>query len=196
MSRVVLVGLSHETLVLARSLGHDVVGAVDPAWSGGAWQALPVHRTDDVALEAGGFDAVVLAIDAPKGRQRAFERYAAAGATFADLIGGRLGEAATHGPAALIQIGAQLSEDSRAGRGLRLNTGANVMHDVTIGDFVSVAPNAVVLSKVRIGSLAYIGANATILPGLAIGSGAVVGAGAVVTRDVEDGATVKGNPAR
>ncbi len=43
---------------------------------------------------------------------------------------------------------------------------------------------------------ARIGANAVILPGVVVGEGAVVGAGAVVTRDVEDGETVVGNPAK
>ena len=70
------------------------------------------------------------------------------------------------------------------------------MHDATLGDFVSLAPNVVVLSKVRVGSLTYVGANATVLPAICIGSGCMVGAGAVVTKDVPDGATVKGNPAQ
>lgn len=43
---------------------------------------------------------------------------------------------------------------------------------------------------------ASIGSGATILGGLRIGAGATVGAGAVVTRDVEPGKTVIGNPAR
>jgi UDP-2-acetamido-3-amino-2,3-dideoxy-glucuronate N-acetyltransferase len=43
---------------------------------------------------------------------------------------------------------------------------------------------------------ASIGSGATILCGVTIGENAVVGAGAVVTRDVEAGATVAGNPAR
>lgn len=43
---------------------------------------------------------------------------------------------------------------------------------------------------------ASIGSNATILAGVVIGAGALVGAGAVVTRDVEPGAIVLGNPAR
>lgn len=43
---------------------------------------------------------------------------------------------------------------------------------------------------------AAIGAGAVIVCGVTIGKGAFVGAGAVVTRDVPDGATVVGNPAR
>jgi len=43
---------------------------------------------------------------------------------------------------------------------------------------------------------AAIGSGATILCGLVIGERATVGAGSVVTKDVPDGATVAGNPAR
>ena len=43
---------------------------------------------------------------------------------------------------------------------------------------------------------ASIGANSTILPNLTIGKDSVVGAGSVVTKNVSDGTTVVGNPAR
>lgn len=43
---------------------------------------------------------------------------------------------------------------------------------------------------------ACIGSGAVILPGLTIGEGAMVGAGSVVTKDVQPGQTVVGNPAR
>lgn len=49
---------------------------------------------------------------------------------------------------------------------------------------------------VRIGCNVWIGGGAIILPGVTIGDDAVVGAGSVVTKDVEAGATVVGNPAR
>jgi len=43
---------------------------------------------------------------------------------------------------------------------------------------------------------ASIGAGAVILPGITIGMNAKIGAGAVVTKDVPEGETVVGNPAR
>lgn len=52
------------------------------------------------------------------------------------------------------------------------------------------------LIPTRVKKYAAIGSNATILPGITIGERALVGAGAVVTKDVPDGATVVGNPAR
>ena len=43
---------------------------------------------------------------------------------------------------------------------------------------------------------ASIGSNATILCGITIGENAMIGAGSMVTKDVPDGATVAGNPAK
>ena len=49
---------------------------------------------------------------------------------------------------------------------------------------------------VEIGADVWVGGGAIILPGVRIGARAVIGAGSVVTRDVPEGATVVGNPAR
>ncbi|MFL9827756.1 sugar O-acetyltransferase [Rhodoplanes sp. SY1] len=49
---------------------------------------------------------------------------------------------------------------------------------------------------VVIGRNVWIGGAAVILPGVTIGDDAVIGAGSIVTRDVPEGATVAGNPAR
>lgn len=49
---------------------------------------------------------------------------------------------------------------------------------------------------VRIGENVWIGGGAIILPGVSVGDNAVIGAGSVVTRDVAQGATVVGIPAK
>ena len=51
-------------------------------------------------------------------------------------------------------------------------------------------------APVRILRGAFVGARAFVMPNVTIGAGSIVGACAVVTRDVADGVTVKGNPAR
>jgi len=86
--------------------------------------------------------------------------------------------------------------------------------EVTIGERTQIGPGVQILATdhprdpvgrasglefgrpVRIGRNVWVGAGAIILPGVKIGDDALVGAGSVVTRDVPDGATAFGNPAR
>lgn len=52
------------------------------------------------------------------------------------------------------------------------------------------------VSETRVGTRAFVGVHAVIMPGVTVGAGAIVGAGSVVTRDVPEGATVAGVPAK
>jgi len=52
------------------------------------------------------------------------------------------------------------------------------------------------VGEIEIGEYAFVGARAFVMPGVKIGDRAVIGACSVVTRDVDDGAIVAGNPAR
>ena len=84
------------------------------------------------------------------------------------------------------------------------------LEQVTLGQGVFVGPGVVFtddphpacpryLDCVRgavVEDLVSIGGGSTILPGVRIGTRALVGAGSVVTRDVEAGMVVAGNPAR
>jgi acetyltransferase-like isoleucine patch superfamily enzyme len=78
---------------------------------------------------------------------------------------------------------------------------------ITLGDDVVVGYDSVLLcheflqdeyrtGEVVVGDRAMIGAKAVILPGVRIGEGAQVAANSLVTRDVPEGATVAGVPAR
>jgi maltose O-acetyltransferase len=108
--------------------------------------------------------------------------------------------------------------------GFNIRIGANVflnfncvildVVEVVIGDGTQIGPAVQIYSAdhprdaaqrrqglefgrpVRIGRNVWIGGGAIILPGIIIGDNAIIGAGSVVTHDVEEGATVVGNPAR
>lgn len=99
-----------------------------------------------------------------------------------------------------VQIGDRVTVKS----GVQIWDGLRIEDDVFIGPNVSFTNDPFPRSRVRpeafavttIKSGASIGAGAVILPGITIGRRAMVGAGAVVTKDVEPGSLVMGNPAR
>jgi sugar O-acyltransferase (sialic acid O-acetyltransferase NeuD family) len=95
-----------------------------------------------------------------------------------------------------INAGVVVGPNARLGCAVNINRSASIGHGCDLGFAVNVSPNATLTSGVVVEPLAWIGAGATILPGLRIGRGAVVGAGSVVTKDVETGTVVVGNPAR
>jgi sugar O-acyltransferase (sialic acid O-acetyltransferase NeuD family) len=91
---------------------------------------------------------------------------------------------------------AAVSEHSKIGAYSIINTHASVDYDCHIGNGVHIMPGATLAAHVTVGDHAAIGSNATILPHVIIGPSAIVGAGAVVIKNVPEGATVKGNPAK
>jgi sugar O-acyltransferase (sialic acid O-acetyltransferase NeuD family) len=103
---------------------------------------------------------------------------------------------ATIGKGTLIMPGAVINSMAKIGLGVVCNTASVIEHECKIGDFAHIAPGAVLLGDVTIGEKSFIGANAVIKQGLIIGKNVTIGAGSVVTKDIEDGLTFYGNPAR
>ena len=94
-----------------------------------------------------------------------------------------------------------VTSDVTIGRFFQANIYSYVAHDCVIGDFVTFAPGVKCNGNVHVGDHAYIGTGAIIKQGkdnrpMKIGKGSVVGMGAVVTKNVPDGVTVFGNPAK
>lgn len=131
---------------------------------------------------------------------------------FVNLYGCRIGDRSKIGTFVEIQRGAVIGADCKISshtficEGVEIEDGVFVGHNVSFindkfprainpdGSMQSDKDWKVVPTRVKRG--ASIGTSATILCGVTIGAGAIVGAGAVVTRDVPDGATAAGNPAR
>lgn len=140
-----------------------------------------------------------------KGRVRAMlaAKCAAAGVGWLTCLSPRalVLDAGRIGAGAIVSPYATIGANAVIGRGLLADLYACVNHDCVLGDFVTLAPYANLNGNVVVGDHAYIGSGALIRQGqpgkpLVIGAGAVVGMGAVVTRDVPEGMTVAGNPAR
>ncbi|HYD44620.1 MAG TPA: NeuD/PglB/VioB family sugar acetyltransferase [Phenylobacterium sp.] len=103
---------------------------------------------------------------------------------------------ATLGAGTVVSAGVVVQQDARIGRFCMLNTSCSIDHDNLVGDFVSVSPGVRTAGSAQIGDEAFVGLGALIIGGVKVGRRATVGAGAVVIRDVPEGVTVVGNPAR
>lgn len=103
---------------------------------------------------------------------------------------------ATIGVGTILSTGVIVQQDARIGRFCVLNTACTIDHDNVVGDSVSIAPGVHTAGGVTIADEAFIGLGAVIIGGVKIGRRATIGAGAVVVRDVPEGSTVVGNPAR
>ena len=132
-----------------------------------------------------------------------------------DLLRQRLGEV---GEGAIIRppFHCDYGYNIRLGRGVFLNFNCVILDvcEVEIGDQTQIGPGVQILTAdhprdpaeraagiefgkpIVIGRNVWIGGGAIILPGVSIGDDAIIGAGSVVTRDVPEGVTAAGNPAR
>jgi sugar O-acyltransferase (sialic acid O-acetyltransferase NeuD family) len=82
------------------------------------------------------------------------------------------------------------------GVGAILNTGCSVDHDGQLAGGVHICPGACLAGEVQVGSRSWIGIGASVIQQVRIGSDVTVGAGAAVVRDLPDGVTAVGVPAR
>jgi len=101
---------------------------------------------------------------------------------------------AAHG--VMIAANVTINPLAEIGRGAICNTGCIIEHECVVGDFAHIGPGAVLCGNVKIGDSTFVGANAVIKQGIAIGRNVMIGAGAVVVKDVTDGCTVVGVPAK
>jgi acetyltransferase EpsM len=100
------------------------------------------------------------------------------------------------GRGAFIAPGAIINADATIGDHAIINTGAVVEHDAKLAENCHIAPAVTLCGGVQIGRDALIGAGAIVTPGVGVGAGATAGAGAVVLRDLPEGVTAVGCPAR
>jgi acetyltransferase EpsM len=85
---------------------------------------------------------------------------------------------------------------ARIGRFASLRAGVSIGHHGVVEDHAYVGPNATMCGYSVLGEGATLGPNAVLLERMKVGSYAVVGIGAAVTKNIEPGLIVMGNPAR
>lgn len=191
---------------LVRAAGHTLVGYVDrdaakvgATVERGGGKVLLTEKALLSLLESGGAlgaDAVVLAVGDNRERDYALSTLAARCAPAMVHPSAIVSPSASLAIGSVVLPGVIVNAEARIGPGAILNTGCIVEHDCVLGAGVHLSPRATLCGNVHVGALSWIGAGATIVPGVRVGRDVRVGAGAVVIRDVPDGCTVVGVPAR
>jgi len=80
--------------------------------------------------------------------------------------------------------------------GAKVDNLVHIAHNVVVGRHAAVIAHAMVGGSTRIGDYAWIAPSACLRDVISIGERAIVGLGALVVKDVQDGTTVMGVPAR
>ena len=159
--------------------------------------AVPVLTTTADVVSQHAESQVISAVGSTALRRRWADTFAATH-EFATVVdpSAALAESASVGRGCVLMPGAVCSPRVQVGQHTLLGFHTCLSHDTHVGDFTHLASGVIVSGRVRIGHGCRIGAGAIVLPDVVVGDGAIVGAGAVVTKNIPDGETVAGVPAR
>jgi len=100
------------------------------------------------------------------------------------------------GPGCILLANCALTADVSLGRNVVCMPNVTLTHDDVVADYVTLCAGVALGGAVSVGTRSYLGMNSCVREGVRIGADCIIGMGAVVLRDVPDGQTWVGNPAR
>lgn len=206
MSGIAIIGAGGHGRVVASVLqaaNREAAGFIDNEMA--ADLPLPLLGADkDIPklLDGGVIDSFIIGIGSVKGgapfRAKLFNNLIELGLTPAIAIHpmAMLSHGVKIGAGSVVMAGAIVNTGTSIGRNCIINTGAIIDHDGDIGDHAHLAPGATCSGGVTIGENSLIGVGSTLKQSVIIGENVTIGAGSVVIRDIKNGATAYGNPAK
>lgn len=169
----------------------------DPSRRGDTLEGYPVYTLEELKPLASTHEAICLIGDC--GAKRAFvEAVEPMGFKFATvrLPNSRFSRFSEMGPGGFLGFVSVVAAQCRMEAHCSIMGQCLIGEGCRFGKHVFVASGVQVGGGVTIGPGTYVGIGAVLRDHITLGANVVVGAGAVVVRDVPDGATVVGNPAK
>jgi sugar O-acyltransferase (sialic acid O-acetyltransferase NeuD family) len=197
-------GFGREVMPLVRAANHDCkLVFVDDNPPANQLNGYPVMTFNDFLEHEFPNKSVTIAIADAAIRAKLTDKCALANIAIMSVVASNVVamDSVSIGEGAIICPFSTITSNVTIGKSFHSNIYSYVAHDCVIGDFVTFAPSVHCNGNVHIEDYAYIGTGAILKQGtpdkpLVIGRGAVVGMGAVVTKSVDAGAIVVGNPAK
>lgn len=197
MKRLTIIGAGGHGKVVAETAemdGYDDIVFRDDAYpekqKNGPW--LVVGRSG----EKGGDGPVFLAIGQNRIRSRMWEDLLIEDSPVLQHPSAIFSKYAKVSAGSLVAAGSIVNAGVIVGKAVILNTGCSVDHDCRVADFVHISPGARLAGNVSIGARSWVGIGAVVREGITIGKDVTIAAGAVVIKDVPNGQTVSGVPAK
>ena len=177
----------------------DVLGWISNEKEGTIIAGIPVLGDDEWLLNYQDDINVVIAIGNGLLRRKIAKKYRCnPNISFPNIIAPSacLSDTVNYGCGCIIMSLSSFTVNISIGDFVVCNPGCTVGHDCKIEDFVSINPGANISGNITLKEGTTVGTGACIIQGLTIGNDAIVGAGSTVIRNVPDGCTVVGVPAK
>ncbi|MDP5171507.1 MAG: acetyltransferase [Bacteroidia bacterium] len=185
-----------------KAAGHsvpDLLGFVAPPAGMQSWDGIAVLGDDQWAMahlpRGTGF---VIGLGSSAARKSLAEAYEALGFQPISLIHpeAKIGSNCRIGEGTLVCAGSTITVDVRIGRHVLINLHVTIGHDSEVGDFSAISPGVHLSGHSIIGPCCDLGTGAMTIPGIRVSAHTILGAGTVVNRNLEEGGTYVGVPAR
>ncbi len=143
-------------------------------------------------------EVFVCALGAPKLRRSVQESFVSRGARFVNIVhpSAIIGENVTLGNGVIVCPQVIITVNVAVGDGVAFNLQTIVGHDAVIGGYCQISPHCDILGYAQLGDEVFMGSHAVVLPSVKLGARSVLGAGAVASRDIPEGVTAVGMPAK
>ena len=145
-----------------------------------------------------GFDEAFIAIGSNAVRQKLAGQARALGFRLVNAISPNacVSPTARLGQGIAVMAGAVINASATLADLVIINTLASVDHDGDIGKAAHIAPHCALAGNVKLGERSFLGVGSKVIPGIEIGRDVLAGAGSVIVANVQEGARIKGVPAK
>lgn len=193
-------GVGREVKEIAEELGQwDEIVFIDDTVPPDIFRGIRRMPFDEFTEEfTGEMAEIIVALGEPKYKINLYEKVKSAGFGFATVIhpSSIISKSAKIGKGVIVKPGALISSDALVENNVSIEEYAIIGHDSVIHKHAQISSFVMIAGHCEVGEGTYIAISVPVRDTVKIGAHSVIGMGSVVQRDIPDGVTAMGSPAR